>query len=801
MNLPRAAAAALIWAPGLAWAGFGDLTTVSSYSSGDAVVDIQAEPEGRYLAVLYGGDDPKVAVFDTWSWAFIEFVSGSEDPCADADPKSLTAWSADRRFFVGCSNGTIGDLRLQDGFYTRGSLSVSVGADAVLFVRAIDQQLVAVTATGSAVVATPFSASTGETSTAWSIASAQTPVSAAGATGGIVLLMGNNLVSGFSASGGTLTVTTAPAGTYAEVMATGPNTFLIAGGEAGLLRYAVGNTTLLGASAGSFESLVSLGLWDGDLVVADQGRGQLGLLPLGDGGVPEDGVDLWLDIEEDESSVRAVSGVDGYLVLGTSAGAVRVKSDRPWVEVGTAAPAAGVSGTEVELSFVAEVAVDWELRVGGDTLSGGSLLGSGSAAAGETVTSSFVLDDRFDEGVNLVRALVTDRDGLVGRGGAYVQKDDPPGQVSLSQNSVRVDHETLRLVFDALPDADIESYAVFLSDESFTAADYAGCEPGTSASPCGPSARVDGEKGVRIVPAESSQDRVTVSILGLTNGKEYHMAVRAYDASGQEGPMSKVVNGVPAAGKGPAELSGEDGGLCGTSAPATALGALAALGLGLGRRRRQVLGAAAGLVLLAGAPVDAWAQAQSKAETTGHIQVSYGNVELEDTAITGVYGTSGNGVTMLEWGPQIIKQVELTGGLGWFRENGKGLLDDETRTDGKIVFRAIPLTLNAKVRLDFFKDQILVPFGAAGLDAWSFKQDPYKGDQVLTGWKYGWHWNAGGQLLLDKLDPRTASRFQAVSGVDNTFLVVEFRKQDIGSGDEGLYFTGQSLNFGLQFDY
>ncbi|MFM2248821.1 MAG: hypothetical protein RL071_4896, partial [Pseudomonadota bacterium] len=35
MNLPRrAAAAALMLSPGLAQAGFGDLTTVSSYSSG-----------------------------------------------------------------------------------------------------------------------------------------------------------------------------------------------------------------------------------------------------------------------------------------------------------------------------------------------------------------------------------------------------------------------------------------------------------------------------------------------------------------------------------------------------------------------------------------------------------------------------------------------------------------------------------------------------------------------------------------------------------------------------------------------
>lgn len=790
----------LLWGPPPAWAGFADLETLASYAGGDAVDDLQVEPDGRYVAVLYGGADPKVAVLDTWSWTFTEFVGDSLDPCGAADAEALTAWADDRRFFVGCSDGTVADLRLVDGRYTRGGLSADVGDDAVIVLRPVADRLVAVARGDSAVVATPLNPSTGAAQTAWSITGTQTPVAGAGADGGLVLLMGNNLVSGFSAGGGTLTVTTAPAGSYAEVWASANSTFLIAGGEAGLLRYTVGNTTLLGSAAGSFDQLVALGPWGDDLVVADQGRAQLGLLSLGDGGVPGDSIVAWLDLESEEATVRALTSVEGYLVLGTSAGAVRVKSERPWVEVGGITPAAGVSGTEVSLRFTPERAVDWELRVGGDTLTGGVLLDSGRAAAGEEVRSAFALDDRFDEGENLVRVVVTDNDGLEGRGGAWVAKDDPPERVSLGQNNVRVDHETLRLEFAALSASDIESYAVFLSGESFAAADYAGCEPGTADAPCGPSGRVDGVKAVRVVPAESSAERVSVSILGLNNGERYYMAVRAYDASGQEGPMSKVVSGVPAAGKGPAELSGEDGGLCGTAAPASALGALAALALALGRRRGAGLAAAllaAGLVT----PGDAAAQDESKRETTGHLQVSYGNIELEDDAITSVYGASGNGVTMLEWGPQLIKQIELTGGAGWFRENGKGLLDDDTRTDGKITFRAIPLTLNAKVRLDFFKDQIIVPFGTAGLDAWNFKQDPYQGDQTLTGWKYGWHWTAGGQLLLDKLDPSAASKFQAMSGVDNTFLVVELRKQDVGGGDDGLIFTGQSLNFGLQFDY
>ena len=85
--------------------------------------------------------------------------------------------------------------------------------------------------------------------------------------------------------------------------------------------------------------------------------------------------------------------------------------------------------------------------------------------------------------------------------------------------------------------------------------------------------------------------------------------------------------------------------------------------------------------------------------------------------------------------------------------------------------------------------------------AGSLKQGPRKGNQRLTGGKAVRDWKAGGDLLLEEVDPPAASKFQAGSGVDNAFLTVALRKQEVGTGDEGLIFTGQSLNFGLQFDY
>lgn len=791
-------ALSLLLASGPARGGTTDMVPYSVDLS-VRIADIVAEPEGRYLGVLSGTESARtVYVLDTWRWKFSAFSSASNDPCSGSAIKSVGTLSSSAWFFVGCGDGTVRALRPSDGLYTVGNFQSTALETPPLFLVEIGSELTALRTGSTGIVASSVNVNTGALGVERVSPAPSGPTAAAGGENAAMVVYGGNLVTGFYPSGSFPTIPPV-AGQFSDVLGVSPGLFAFAAGPTGVVTHTLGGANILqGLGSGLFSDALALGRWQDELVVADDGTGELLFLPIS-AGAPQATVRARLALPSGGSGaqVTAIGGVEDYLVVGNSVGSLQIWTELPWVTVADPVPSSGVKGTDFTLSFRPPDGVEWRVRRSDGTLEGGELLDRGTADGSGEVTVGATLDSRFSEGNNLLVVEVEDDEGRVGHAGAYIRKDDPPNQVSIGPKDVRVEHESLSLVFDALSAPDIARYRLFISDAPFTAEDYVDCA-GDEDGPCGPSGQFDGVARRVVVPYEDGASTVRATATGLTNGQTYYMAVRAYDESGQEGPMSQVVEGVPRPGKGPGELSGENGGLCGLARPSSGLLALGGLGLVLRRRRSAVGAAALGVALSASA---AHAQDAEHLKTTGHVQVTYGNVELEDTAITDVYGTSGNGVTMLQWGPQLIKQIELTGGAGWFRENGKGLLDDGTRSDAKINFRAIPFTLDAKVRLDFFKDQVIVPAAGIGLDAWSFKQDPYKGDQVLTGWKYGWHWTAGGQLLLDKLDPRTASKVQAVTGVDNTWLVVEFRKQDIGSGDDGLIFTGQALNFGLQFDY
>lgn len=794
---PAVALAALLSAPA-ARAGTADMLPYAVDLS-VRIVDVVEEPEGRFLGVLSGTASARtVYILDTWRWKFSTFSSSSDDPCAGSGIESLGALSTSDRFFIGCGDGAVRALRVVDGLYRVSSFRSTPMETPPLFLVEIGGALTALRSSATGIAAATVDLDSGALGPERVSPAPSAPTAAAGGENAAMVIYGGNLVTGFYPSG---TFPTIPpvAGQFSDVLGVSPGLFAFAGGPTGVLTHTLGGANILqGLGSGLFSDAVALGRWDDELIVADDGSGELLFLPLS-GGAPQATIRARLALPTSGSGaqVTAIGGVEDYLVVGNSVGSLQIWTEAPWVTVADPVPSAGVKGTEFSLSFTPPEGAAWRLRISDGTLEGGELIERGVAERAGEVTVSATLDGRFTEGNNLLLVEVEDDEGRVGRGGAYIRKDDPPNQVEIGPGDVLVEHQSLSLVFRALSAPDIARYRLFISDAPFTADDFADCV-GDDDSPCGPSGKFDGVARRVVVPYEAGASFVRATATGLTNGQTYYLAVRAYDESGQEGPMSQVVEGVPRPGKGPGELSGETGGLCGLARPSSGLLALGGLALVL-RRRRAAVGAAA-LSVGMGASA-AHAQDAEHRRTTGHVQVTYGNVELEEEAITDVYGTSGNGVTMLQWGPHLIKQVELNGGIGWFRENGKGLLDDGGRSDSKITFRAIPFTLDAKLRLDFFNDQIIVPAGGIGLDAWSFKQDPYKGDQILTGWKYGWHWTVGGQLLLDRLDPRTASKFQAVSGVDNTFLVVELREQDIGSGDDGLIFTGRSLNFGLHFDY
>ena len=81
------------------------------------------------------------------------------------------------------------------------------------------------------------------------------------------------------------------------------------------------------------------------------------------------------------------------------------------------------------------------------------------------------------------------------------------------------------------------------------------------------------------------------------------------------------------------------------------------------------------------------------------------------------------------------------------------------------------------------------------------RADNAAGDKdVLNGSQFGTHWAVGGQILLDIFDRDRASLLEAQTGINDSWLVVEYRQQQL-AGEGGFDFSGTLLSAGLKFDF
>ena len=102
-------------------------------------------------------------------------------------------------------------------------------------------------------------------------------------------------------------------------------------------------------------------------------------------------------------------------------------------------------------------------------------------------------------------------------------------------------------------------------------------------------------------------------------------------------------------------------------------------------------------------------------------------------------------------------------------------------------------------------EQPVVPFAGVGVDYFFWREvwegSGGGGDGSIKGGKPGWHQTYGAHILLDTFDQPRASRLQAVTGITDSYITVEYRTQKIGEELSGLKFSADTLTFGLKFDY
>ncbi len=495
----------------------------------------------------------------------------------------------------------------------------------------------------------------------------------------------------------------------------------------------------------------------------------------------------------------------GYAVAGTTNGRMLVLTDNPWVSDVTISPEVAEEGDTVTLSFTVDRDVDYEVFVGGDATGSGRSVATGEVAADEDRAVELEVGEGFTDGATPVFVLVNDGAGAIGHGAAEIVVDVPPGAPSLS---VTAGNNALTARIGALPDADLSYYTIYVTTTPFEAEDWP-----TGGPPFDGDDALDAPIQVPAVPDEV----VTWRIAPLTNDTRYTIAVRATDAGGKEGSMSAVVQGTPSPTTSASGIAGDPGGgprcACATGGTSGwgALGALAAFGL-LRRRRGALL---AGL-LVVGAAAPVVASAGERGDTTpawANFEFRYGGLRyVEPSAVVDNYGKTGHGFFQAEVGLQAFRFFEMDVGAGYYRDS-TFVRDPETGLEGDegSALVLFPLLWDVTLRAHIWDEQVFVPYGRIGLDyvIWRERTEDGSGlSDIRSGAKAGWHFGFGGQILLDTFAPRRASQLEASTGINDTWLTVEWRRQRIEPGrflflenSEGLSFSGDWVTVGLKLDW
>lgn len=179
-----------------------------------------------------------------------------------------------------------------------------------------------------------------------------------------------------------------------------------------------------------------------------------------------------------------------------------------------------------------------------------------------------------------------------------------------------------------------------------------------------------------------------------------------------------------------------------------------------------------------------------------------------------IYGNDKGFLFEVELGWQILRQLGILGldaGIGYFKQTGHGLVIPETDIDPEnweksreeYTFRIVPTEVSMVYRLAFFKNQLFVPFAKVGVDYYYFRESRKDGEEVLDGGKWGHHYGGGLQLLLDFFDRKHANKLDIDYGINNTYLIFEYRKatvDDFGE-KEGFDFSNSTWFGGLMFEF
>lgn len=147
----------------------------------------------------------------------------------------------------------------------------------------------------------------------------------------------------------------------------------------------------------------------------------------------------------------------------------------------------------------------------------------------------------------------------------------------------------------------------------------------------------------------------------------------------------------------------------------------------------------------------------------------------------------------LEWMPfgDAIGKVGIGAGIGYFFIKKANVGGAKTET-----IAIYPVRGFVSYRADYFRNQILVPFGKVGVSAAWVNQTGTPGTKRFDGFDYG----GGLELCLNRLDPGSSGALSQSVGIHNTYFIAEYTKTGFLDNQRAVDLTHDELRFGLRFE-
>ena len=542
-------------------------------------VDITVSSDDRLVALV--GQDGTLSVLDTADWTTV-----SASACAEATSVAFVETTKKLLFYVGCADGTVVAVAVDDSaipISLGAAESLEMGTGAIVGVAATDAgRVFAVEDVDGESSVHTVDAESGATNDlgGFPVSSIYTTHSVTATPLGSYVVMGNDQgrVSKLYNSGGVYYISTYDLlglGTFSDAASVDEGYAYLADSSGLIVQYYLSGDNSYMTLASDLGTVAAFDIFQDTegsfyFYVADD-QGGLAIIAL-TGGDPVAELELGVTPAGD---LTASSAEDGMVYVGGEDSSLAVVGEAPWVEITGVEPREVYEGESSTLTFTVDTDCSYDVYRGGGIDQSGDVLASygGVAEAGATVELTIDATD-LEEGDNRLFVFAT-AGGFTGRDSESVYLDTPPDPVSDFELSFG--DEKLIAAWTTNPESDISHYVVYFADEWFDESSGA------------PEFQAIGAGAVQTSPVTvahvDEEIAASTTLLYLTNGVEYCVAVMAEDEGGLQGPWTDTLCDYPEQTLG----AGDGEGYCGTcgagtrGAPSFVVALLVAL---MGLRRR-----------------------------------------------------------------------------------------------------------------------------------------------------------------------------------------------------------------------